>query len=191
MDELDKIINPKEKVLWKGKPEYTPYMIGSVLMALISSIFIIVVFLILGTLFLPNGKYILIAIIVPLLFITILLFANLSFKATHYAVTNKRLIYQTGIIGRDFISVDYDKIQNASVAVGLIGVMFKTGNVNVFTGKMKTIRSKHGSRTISVHDTFKHINKPYEILKLIQQHLSQRKESLYSGHAYEKNSKKE
>jgi uncharacterized membrane protein YdbT with pleckstrin-like domain len=176
MDELDKVIEPREKVIWKDKPKYAPYMTAPVVIS--------VILLIIGIIFAFGSGNVLGFLGALLIVIIILVIAHLSFNVTHYAITNKRLIYQKGIIGRDFISVDYDKVQNASVSVGLIGLIFKTGNVKVFTGKMQTIHSQHGSRTVPVHDTFRHIEKPYDILKEVQSHLAHRKESLYSGHAY-------
>ena len=102
---------------------------------------------------------------------------------THYAVTNKRIILQSGIIGRDFKSIDYDKIQNVSVNKGIVGVIFNVGNLRIFTGEFETISfGKHGrSRTKSKHDILRDISDPYNILKDIQSHLSKRKENLYAG----------
>lgn len=177
MDEIDKVVEPHEHVIWKDKPKYAAYMTSPVVVALI--------LLIVGVIFSFGAGNFLILVGALLLGVIILVIVHLSFKVTHYAITNKRLIFQKGIIGRDFISVDYDKIQNASVSVGLIGIIFKTGKVKMFTGKMQTIHSKHGSRTVPIHDTFRHIEKPYEILKEVQKHLAHRKESLYSGAAYQ------
>lgn len=176
MDEINKIIDSNEKIIWSGKPKYKPFMFAPAIISLILAI--------IGAVFTAGTGNVFVVLGAILIAVIILVIAHLNFNVTHYAITNKRLIYQKGIIGRDFVSVDYDKVQNASADVGIIGVIFKTGNVKVFTGKMRTIHSKHGSRTVPVHDTFVHIEKPYDVLKEIQKHLSDRKESLYSGHAY-------
>ena len=79
------------------------------------------------------------AIVVGVIIFGILCKLSLLARARkYYAITNKRVIIQSGIIGRDFKSIDYDRIQNVSANVGLIGMIFKVGNVNIFTGEMES-----------------------------------------------------
>ncbi len=181
MDEIDRVVEPSEKVLWKGGPKYAPYMFSAVIGALILVIF--------------ASIFIILSPVSPFFIILVILFGvlgvvvqHLRFNATYYAITNKRLIFQKGIIGRDFDSIDYDKVQNASVRVGLIGVIFKVGDVRMFTGKTASYTTgsgTHGARqsvTRPVYDSFVHIESPYETLKKVQHHLSYRKESMYGGY---------
>ena len=183
MDEIDKVIEPSEKILWKGKPRYAPFMtsavFGALLILVLFSIFII-----------ASPASPLFIILVFFFAVILVVIQHLRFNVTHYAITNKRVVFQKGIIGRDFVSVDYDKVQNASVNVGLVGVIFKVGNVRLFTGKMSSYSTgggRHGSRqtvTRPVYDVLAHVDNPYDLLKKVQQHLSYRKESMYGGYGH-------
>lgn len=178
MNEIPKVLEPKERVLWEGKPKYAPYMVGIFFISVIVSVFI--AFLSYGFL----RSMILSVILAPVVLVICVIIGTLSWKAKHYAITNKRAIVQSGIIGRDFKSVEYDKVQNASVNVGLLGVIFKAGDVRIFTGEMESFGTGKGGNTIRPkYDSFVHIDIPYDILKILQQNLSRRKEKLYGGKA--------
>ena len=166
MNEISKILEAKEKVIYEGKPKYFPYMIAN-------TSFMVFVIAIIGFFagFLLKS-YVLPVIIGLTLLLLGILYSQIAYLRTHYAVTNKRIILQTGGIGRDFKSIDYDRIQNISVSVGLLGVIFGAGNVKIFTGEM--ISSGHSVR--SRYDIFYYVAQPYEILKEIQTHISARKE---------------
>ncbi|MBW2969495.1 PH domain-containing protein [Candidatus Woesearchaeota archaeon] len=176
MNEIPRILEPKEKVIWDGKPRYAPYMFFSVLIGIILGVFL-GVFAVLGL-----GSIILGLAVFVLVVVLAFVLGSLAFERTHYAITNKRAVLQSGIIGRDFRSVDYDRIQNASVDVGLLGVIFKVGSVKMFTGEMESFSTGKGQSSLRPkYDTFSYVENPYEVLKLLQQHLSHRKESLYAG----------
>src|SRR3989344_6090108 len=89
-----------------------------------------------------------------------LVVANLSYNRTYYALTNKRAIVQSGIIGRDFRSIDYDQIKNASINVGLIDMLFKVGSLRIFTGEIVMQTSSKGGNLmappiwVSLHNYF-------------------------------------
>lgn len=173
MNELWQILESNEKIIWEGKPKYFPFMFSVFLGALI-------LFGILSIISYTNKNslYLLLGIVLA---VGSLILGYLRYQRTHYAITNKRLVYQSGIIGRDFKSVDYDKIQNASVNVGVLGVLFKCGDVQAFSGEMTTVSTRNGSSTRPVHDTFRLVADPYFVLKRVQERLSHRKETLYSG----------
>lgn len=178
MNEIGKILEKNEKFEWDDKPKYSAY-ITSIIMGLI---FLSIV----GTAIIIFGKQSqlwFIALAAICLFSLII--GQLRYNATHYAITNKRVIIQTGIIGRDFKSIDYDQIQNASVDVGLLGIMFGVGTIKIFTGEMESYSSGSGkNRTTgmrSKYDTLNYISDQYAVLKHLQEHLSERKENLYAG----------
>jgi len=110
-------------------------------------------------------------------------------KVKEYAITEKRVIIKSGIIGTDFKSINFDQIKEALVDVGLIGKIFKVGSIKIDTGKTNTYSTGGGKnsrgqvKTKTMYSVLKHIDHPYETYKLIQGHLQERKESLYSGRA--------
>lgn len=102
----------------------------------------------------------------------------------HYAITHKRVIIKSGLIGTDFKSVYFDQIKNIIVDVGLIGKIFSTGSIKIDIGKVDIDTDSKGhvsSRT--KYDVLSQIDKPYEVYKNMQSSLEERKESLYSGRA--------
>jgi len=164
MYEIPKILELNEKVLWEGRPRYAAWMAGPIVL--------IVLLLFVGFIFGPVAM-----ILIVIISIAELVYFHLAYIVTHYALTNKRAIFQFGIIGRDFRSVDYDQVQNASVDVNLVGLIFNVGTVGLFTGELESYKNTIGPR----YDSFTYIENPYATLKLLQQHLSLRKETMYGG----------
>ena len=171
MNEIPQVLESKEKVVYDGKPRYAPYIISSIF-----GIFILIIFI--GIFIGAFLRSILWAVIVGIIiFIIGIILSNMAYVRTHYAITNKRAIIQSGIIGRDFKSIDYDRMQNVSVDVGFLGVIFKVGSVKIFTGEIESVGGKN-PRIQAKYDGFRYISSPYEVLKKLQMHLSTRKEEL-------------
>ncbi|MCB9809040.1 PH domain-containing protein [Candidatus Nomurabacteria bacterium] len=97
-----------------------------------------------------------------------------------YVITNKRIILRSGLIGADMRSIYYDQVRSVFVNVGLVGKMLNTGRIMIDTGRM-TSTSKGGSQTS--FDQMNNIKMPYDVYKIIQEFLSERKESMESGRA--------
>ena len=172
MNEIPQVLEPKEKVVYDGKPRYAPYIISAIFGSIIFS-------LILGFIawtFLKSFTSA--AIIGVVVFILGIILSNMAYTRTHYAITNKRAVIQSGIIGRDFKSIDYDRMQNVSVDVGILGVIFKVGSVKIFTGELMSVNSGRSSSIHPKYDIFRYITAPYEVLKQLQTYLSIRKEEL-------------
>ena len=109
-----------------------------------------------------------------------------------YAITNKRVIIKSGLIGTDYKSIYFEQMSGVVIDVGLIGKIFGTGNVKIDTGKTETYSSGGGSagrmrhqniRTRTMYDVLKNIDNPYDVHKIIQPAITGRRESLYSGRA--------
>ncbi len=104
-----------------------------------------------------------------------------------YAITNKRIIIRSGIIGADLNSITFQQIKSSNVNVGLIGKIFSTGTINIDTGKVETVTHGTGtnktSETRTAYDRLLDIDTPYEVYKNIQSVSASRQESLYSGRA--------
>jgi len=165
MNEIPQILESKEKTIWDGKPNYAPYIISALLGGIIAAV--------IATFFVG-------IIIAAVIFCLIVLWINLSYKFTHYALTDKRAILQSGIFGRNFKSINYDEIKNASVSKGFFNWIFKTGSINIFTGEVTSTGGEH-PRTVSKYDTFVYISDPYDVLKELQEHGTKMEENLYGG----------
>lgn len=173
MNEIPQILEPKEKVIYDGKPEYAPWITAAIFGILIV---VVIVGIFVGVYIKSMFWALVIGVIV---FIVGIILSNIGYERTHYAITNKRAIIQSGIIGRDFKSIDYDRMQNVSVDVGILGVIFKVGTIKIFSGEMESAKTgKYSSGIKPKYDKFYYISSPYEALKKLQTHLSVRKEEL-------------
>lgn len=113
--------------------------------------------------------------------------AYLYYRVTVYVITNKRVIIKSGLIGADIRSIFFEKIKSTFVNVGILGKIFGTGTIMIDSGNIT--QTKNGSQI--AYDKFANINSPYEVYKILQSHLSNRKEGLESGRAdYESNKDK-
>lgn len=176
MNEILQILEPTEKVIYEGKPEFIPYIIANVYYIPIITIILVFIILYFGDIFFsdPVDIAFLLVMFLGFIFILQIIISALSYVFTHYAITNKRAILKSGIIGRDFRSIDHDRMQNVSVDVGILGVIFSVGDLNIYTGEIQS----YGGRVPQIrpkYDTFVYISYPYEILKILQNEISIRK----------------
>lgn len=124
MNEFDKILDKNEKILWEGKPEFLPFVFNMNLGVLILGIILVMSGLVVIFYGLFLGEYL--YFIAPQFWLgLVIIFSPMVYRIfllrhTHYAITNKRVIIQTGIIGRDFGFVDFDQITSAIVNIGFI-----------------------------------------------------------------------
>lgn len=197
--EIDGILEQKEQVVWKGTIN------RNVLNARLVISFILA-FLVAGFLFsretinytsngMPSSiKGPMVAIVVFALWAAGTLLWYFSGRVKEYALTKKRIIIKSGLIGTDFESVYYTEIKNILVNVGIIGKVFGVGTVKIDTGKTATYSDNTVSygkrntnmghiRTKTLYAQLEDIDNPYEVYKIIQSSLSNRVESLYSGRA--------
>lgn len=170
MKMIDKILDKDEKVFWEGKPKFWPFFIGS---------FFISMF---GLLFLVSGSLILISglrggnilvILFPYFWIGLAmtfgppLYSYLVYKNIYYAITNKRVIFQKGLIGIDFEIVDFDKITNAEVNVNILAQLFGGGSGSILISTAGTWVYGRGI-PINRPYTISHIENPYEVFKFFK-----------------------
>lgn len=111
-----------------------------------------------------------------------------------YAVTPKRVIIKSGLIGTDYQSVYFEQIKEVLVNVGLIGKIFGVGTVKIDTGKTETYSSGGSGqsgggqiRTRTMYTSLSNIDTPYDVYKYVNDTVAARKESLYSGRADRQN----
>ena len=181
MREIEKILNQNERIIWEGAPEFHPFVLGSSLLPFVIgfvwvSVFLAIFFGVLqnspeltaqygngvyGVLLLPHFWGGLICMLLPLIY------SLLVHRFTYYAITDKRIIFQKGVIGRDFDIIDLDQITNATVNVGLVDKLFgDVGSIYISTAG-SFIQGKHGPvpRLYGIRS----IKNPYEVFKHLKQ----------------------
>ncbi len=181
MREIDRILDPNEQVLWEGKPALWPYVLTG---SLPSFLFGIVWFLFLSP-FLSAGLFLNVAgegmvtasvnlFLLPFVLIGLFLLFGipllkiLGYKNLYYAITGKRIIIQSGIIGRDFSYVDFDQIASTEVQVGFWDKTIGGGSGSIaFFAQGVGEHDRRGNFTATPH-TLANIANPYDVFKFFK-----------------------
>lgn len=179
MRELDKILDENEKIFWEGKPEFWPFLFGgSIITTLFGLFWILLLLPFIGLaifdIFFGSHVFGFGILLMPHFWIGLILvfgipiYQILSYKHVYYAITDKRVVIQKGLIGRDFEIIDFDQITNAEVNIGLFDKLFgrNTGSILISTAGSFTY-----GRQGAVHKpyTMRNIVNPYDVFKLFKQ----------------------
>jgi membrane protein YdbS with pleckstrin-like domain len=147
--EIEKVLSSNEKIIWEGKPQAFPYLVSKF-------VFLFVFFILYSSVtYNPDtqnyenaGPF---AIMLGIfLFIVLFIYNFLFYKKIHYAITDKRVILQKGIIGTDFESVDFDKINSIKIDIGIIDKVLgkNSGTIMLDSGRMKSTSDSNGYSTV-------------------------------------------
>jgi hypothetical protein len=180
MKELNKVINPDEQIFWGGFPEFWPYYLsiavpsvvaGSLWLALLSPFVSVVLNPSANAMAtsLPLFAYFFMSFfILPGLWLVIgvPIWAYILHKHLHYVITNKRLIIQSGIIGRDFHYVDFDQITNAEVRVGFWDKIVGKNSGSIIVSSAGQSAYSSGGQKIA--GAIRNISDPYEVFKFFK-----------------------
>ncbi len=167
MKELQEILNTNEKIVWQGKPQPLLYKIGAVF-GLIFGIFV-AIFLYYRFGKVGNGLIPYIVIIIPVVALILpSLYRLLVYKYILYVITDKRIILQGGLIGRDFDFVDYDKIESSSVNVGVFDkIMGKnTGTILIYANRTRPVTATYRD-VLGTHPSTTMQNIPFTLLSIV------------------------
>lgn len=175
MKELNKVLDNGEKIIWEGNPKFVPFVVSGSTASILLGLFmllLVIPFIFLGAYGVANNILYLnhnIIWVLPhfwlglIFFVGTPLYLMLVYKHTHYTITDKRVIIQKGLIGRDFQMIDFDQITNAEVNVGVIDKFLgnDSGSIYVLTaGSVQSIRyiMRNLSNPYDVFKTFKKVS---------------------------------
>lgn len=173
MQEYSQILNADEKILWEGAPQLAPFVVKTFavipfgLLFLSFSVFWMfsaasggapIFFTLFGLPFVLTGLGMSFTPLYPLL----------VHKKIHYVITDKRIIIQGGLIGRDYEVVDFDKIQSSYVTVGIADKLFghNSGSILIDAGRMKS-RGENGGSASHPY-AFNSITDPYKVFEFFK-----------------------
>lgn len=142
---IDDVVNSDEKILWRGKPNAKSYVLAAMVKMLpIALIWIAFdgTFIFFITMGMTQGQIPLgiLGFVIPFFLLHLtpvwIWIANTvkavrEVKNLEYAVTDKRIIIRSGIIGIDFKFVNYTEIDSVNIKVGLIDKIFKVGDIYI------------------------------------------------------------
>lgn len=143
--QIDEIIADDEKILWRGKPKKSAYVLNAFLKMLPIAIVWIVfdgAFIGMGLTqmgweAIPTPMKIFLFVffafhLIPVwMWIANVVTANRQHKNLEYAFTNRRIIVRSGIVGIDFKNMFYTDVESVNLKVGLVDKMLKVGDIYV------------------------------------------------------------
>ncbi len=195
LSKLDRLLKTNEKILWSGKPEKKAFVLPALasipvgLLFFVFSIFWILAassagppdfFTFMGLPFVVVGIAIIIA---PFLW------QLLRHRNTEYVITDKRIITQTGAIGLDTRFVDFDKIQEVYVKIGVIDRLFGTGSLYAMTAGASNFSPQTGpygygfGGMYGFRPSLAALKEPYQVQKLLQEAVENSKAEAKSDRA--------
>lgn len=165
--DLREMLDKNEKILWAAKPKKAPFVLKS-----IAALIVIIPFLVMPIIvFWIAGP----AIIHPFVIMFFLfwygilslialtpLYNFLMWKNIWYALTNKRIIVRTGLIGIDYDVLELENIQQVNVNVGLVDKIFGTGTITLQSIGVKPL-------------TLWAVEEPYKAQKMIRHAIEEAK----------------
>lgn len=189
MTNLSRLLHSDENIIWQGKPVFKAFVFGghSIVLFVFGLIFMATpTFMLLMTL--QSGAPLFIFSLIPLIFVIVgfgIAFGSpissaLAHRNTEYAITNKRLIIQTGAIGLKTRFIDFEKIQEVSIKVGLMDKIFRTGGIYADTAS--SVRgwnyySGSGRGYNVMHPDFIALKDPYKVHNILQEAMKDMKSS--------------
>ena len=95
-------------------------------------------------------------------------------------ITDKRIITQTGAIGLDTRFVDFDKVQEVYVKIGVIDKLFGTGSVYAMTAGFSGFGPRGGygygyGGFAGSRPSLSALKEPYKVHKLLQEAIEKSK----------------
>lgn len=142
---IEDVLNEDEKILWRAKPNRAAHIWAAVLKMLpiallwlvVDSVFIFFISQGFSRGEIPKG---ILAFIIPFFLIHLapvwIWIANIvksvaELKNIEYAITDRRIIIRSGVVGIDFKFFEYTQIDSVNVKVGLTDRIFKVGDIYI------------------------------------------------------------
>lgn len=145
---LEDVLREDEKILYKGKPKKSSYILSNtfknfifVIIWLVFDITFITILFTMG----PGLGFMLIPIIIFFIFHLIpvwMYIANLAtmmkrYKREEYSFTNFRILIKSGLFGDNIVSLDYSSIASVNIRIGIIERLCKVGDIYLTTNDGK------------------------------------------------------
>jgi hypothetical protein len=180
MSNIHNVLYENEKILWEGKPESGPYIVGGILGSIPVAIFglffagLVVVIAFQGrhtpmnwAIFLMPHFWIGLMMIFGPTFSTLFSYSRIA-----YAITDRRVLIESGIFVRNIQTIDIDQISNATVNTSMVDEWFggTTGTVMLSGGlaAVMNIMVMRAGSAMSRFNCLLHIKDPYTVFKFFE-----------------------
>ena len=142
---IEDVVDSNEKILWRGKPNAKSYVLANMVKMLpIALIWLIFdgtfIFFIARGMASGGIPLAVLGFIIPFFLLhlaPVWMWIGKTVKAMRevrnleYAITDKRIIIRSGVIGIDFKFINYTEIDSVNVKVGLIDRIFRVGDIYI------------------------------------------------------------
>lgn len=164
MSDIQKVLASGEQILWQGKPQFWNFALVAMPLCLLASVMVLIALIQVMTANVVDYFQILpIFLISGVIGPGGLLFQYLRYRVSIYAITDKRTLIQSGVIGRDFVSIEHAAVVSASVNVSVLDKIFGKNS-----GTLKIIYSG-SSQSLGVNQHSKElvgIASPYDVYQI-------------------------
>ncbi len=180
------MFDPAENLLWEGKPDKVAYILGKPIQYLI--VLIALVFYLISSYVASSMENSSVSFsselafgvaVIALVFVLMPLYRTINWKYVQYAVTDKRVYFTSGIIGRDINVLDYTAVYSPTVIVDFIDKLRNCGTI-----RLNPRAGSAGMKTAGVKAALEHIPDAYNVYKMIKQVSLDIKSDMYYPNAY-------
>jgi len=174
---MNSLLKSNERVLWSGKPVKNAFIATGLVPIPFGLVFLIFSLFWVFSAYSAGAPGFFTLFGLPFVLIGIGLtfgpsiWQLLRYRNTEYAITNQRVITQTGAIGLDTRFVDFDKIQEVYVKIGFSDKLFGTGSVYVLTAGSNLFgyRGRSGYGSGGLRPSLAALREPYKVQKILQE----------------------
>lgn len=180
MRELNKVLDQNEKVFWEGRPKFWPYFLTGLISTFLFGLVLIIFLLpfVAGD-FIANGDALNVSwiwklFLIPFFFFGLWLLAVspiyklFLYKHLYYTITDKRVIIQKGVIGRDFEYIDFDQITNAEVKVDFWDKVLKQNSGSIFISSAGSFTVSSRGQQVAIPYFISNVENPYNVFKFLK-----------------------
>ncbi len=139
---IEEVVVEGEEILYRGKPKRKAYLFSSIFKMLPIALLWLafdITFIVIMCVVDEFPKHLLWLIIIFLIFhltpvwiwLAGIIKAAIELKNIEYAVTDKRIIIKSGVVGIDFKYIYHTEIDSLNVKVGLFDRLFKVGDIYI------------------------------------------------------------
>jgi uncharacterized membrane protein YdbT with pleckstrin-like domain len=186
LSKLDKLLNADEKVLWSGKPVRKAFILPGLVSIPFGLIFLAFPFFWMWTAASAGASSFVSLFVLPFFFVGFgivfgpFLLQLFRYRNTEYMITDKRIITQTGAIGLDTRFVDFEKVQEVYVQIGVLDRLLGTGSVYAMTAGFSGFVPRGGfgygyGGFAGNRPSLAALKEPYEVQKLLQEAIEKSK----------------
>lgn len=175
---IDSILTKGEKVVWSGTPKKSAFIINkAVTMLPVALIWLLFDGFFIVTMFSSGAAIDTLIFAIPFFAFHLLpvwiwlgnvLTAKKKWENTQYAVTDKRIIIQSGFIGMNYNTIYYKEIKNVHLRVGIIDKMLGVGDICFDTVTGISISNSNNGRNQGNPQAFLDIENAYELYPKLQ-----------------------